>query len=182
MNPDELMQAAIAEAYASAPLDDGIILYTLEFLHPTFDTPARVVSWPITGNEAERFSLKLEPTAPQDADSFVDFIAVPFDLTKPAQEENAPGEFTLKLENAGPILSEYLQKAVQQRDPVRMIFREYLKHIPEYPQLVYTDFSIARASVKSGSVEGTASMIDWLLRPYGRVYLPGDLPGLVRGR
>ena len=182
MPDDDLMQKAIAEAYASAPVDEGIILYTIEFLHPTFDVPARVVRWPITQNEPQKFSLKLENTAPENADEFVDFMAVPFEVTLPAQEDNAPGEFTIKIDNVGHILTEHLTGAVRQRDPVRMIFREYMKHIPEYPQLVYTDFSIVKATVSNNSVEATASMIDWLLRPYGRVYLPGDFPGLVRGR
>lgn len=179
---DNIMDLAIAEAYASCPVDDGVILYTLEFLHPTLEQPARVVRWPVTSNEPEKFSLKLEDTAPANPGEWVDFIAVPFEVTVPSQEENAPGEFAIKIENVGHILTETLQSAVRQREPVKIVFREYMKNMPDQPQLVYTDFSISKATVNLNGVEATASMIDWLLRPYGRIYTPTDFPGLVRGR
>jgi len=179
---DKLMEQAIAEAYASCPVDDSIILYTLEFLHSTLEQPARVVRWPVTSNEPEKFSLKLEAEAPVNPEEFVDFIAVPFEVTIPSQEENAPGEFKIRIENVGAILTEALQSAVRQREPVKIIFREYLKSMPEAPQIVYSDFSIARATVNNNSVEATAGMIDWLLRPCGKIYTPTEFPGLVRGR
>jgi hypothetical protein len=182
MTDDDLMQAAIADAYASCSLDEGVILYTLEFLHPTFDKPARVVRWPVTSNEIQTFSLKLEPEAPANPGEFVDFIHAPFEVTIPAQEENAPGEFTIKIEHVGHLLSRDLLSAVRQREPLRMIFREYLKNMPETPQLIYTDFSIAAVTVSNNAVEGTATMIDWLKRVYGRIYTPSEFPGLVRGR
>ena len=138
---DKLMQLAIAEAYASCPVDDGIILYTLEFLHPTFDQPARVVRWPVTDNEPEKFSLKLEPTAPANPNEYVDFMGVPFEVTPPAQEENAPGEIKIRIENVGPMLTESLLSAVRQRDPVRIVFREYMKSVPEYPLSCRKDLS-----------------------------------------
>ena len=182
MTDEELMKTAIAEAYASCPIDDGIILSTLEFLHPEFDKPARVVCWPVTGNEPEKFRLQLESTAPANPGEWVEYLGVPFEVTIPSQEENAPGQFTIKIANVGHILSESLMAATKQRDPVRMIYREYMQTMPDTPQLIYTDFTIAKASVTENSVEGTATMIDWLLRSTGRKYLPGDFPGLVRGR
>jgi hypothetical protein len=103
-------------------------------------------------------------------------------VTLPAQEENAPGEFKIKVENIGHIMSRHLIAAVKQRDPIRMVFREYLKTMPEAPQLVYTDFSISKATVCNNAVEGTATMINWLLKVYGRIYTPSEFPGLVRGR
>jgi len=180
--PDDLMERAIAEAYASCPVDEGVILYTLEFLHSTLDEPARIVRWPVTGNDLEKFSLRLEAEAPKNPGEYVDFVAVPFEVTVPAQEENAPGEFRIKIENVGPILTETLIAAVRQREPARIVFREYLKSMPEVPQLVYTDFSIAKVSVNNNAVEATASMIDWLRQIYGKTYTPTEFPGLVRGR
>jgi hypothetical protein len=182
MPDDALMTAAFDEAYASCPVDDAIILYTLEFLHPTFDQPARIVRWPVTTNEIQTFSLRLEPEAPANPNEFVDFVHAPFEVTLPSQEENAPGEFTLKIEHIGHLLSPSLLSAVRQREPIRMIFREYLKTMPEVPQLIYTDFSIAAVTVNNNAVEGTATMIDWLKRVYGRIYTPSEFPGLVRGR
>ena len=181
MTPDEFMKTAMAEAFASCPADE-IVLYTVEFRHPTFDVPARVVCWPITDNDPTKFKLRLESTAPENPNEIVEFIGLPFNLTFPAQEENAPGQFVLRMENVGSVLSGDLLSAVKQREPVRVIFREYLKHIPEYPQSVYVDFSIAEATVSNNNVEGTATMIDWLLRRGGRKYYPSDFPGLVRGR
>ena len=182
MTPEERAKLAYEEAYASAPVDEGVILYTLEFLHPTFDVPARVVRWPVTSNERQVFSLKLEPEAPINPGEFAEFTHAPFELTLPAQEENAPGEFKIKIDHIGHLLTEDLKSAVRQREPIRIIFREYMKHIPEVPQLVYTDFSISTVTVYQNSIEGTATMIDWLLRVYGRIYTPQDWPGLVRGR
>jgi len=187
MSDEDLMKKAIDEAYsvaaASAPVEGAIILYTLEFLHPTFDKPARIVRWPVTSNEIQTFSLKLEPEAPtEDRGKFVDFICAPFEVTLPAQEENAPGEFKIKVDHVGHLLSENLKSAVQQREPIRMVFREYLKHMPETPQLIYTDFSISSVKVVNNAVEGTATMIDWLLRGIDGIYTPSGFPGLVRGR
>ena len=179
---DNLMDLAIAEAYASCPVDDGVILYTLEFLHSTLEQPGRIVRWPVTSNELEKFSLCLEADAPLNAGEYVNFVAVPFEVTIPAQEENAPGEFKIKIENIGPVITETLISAVKQREPARIIFREYLKSMPENPQIVYTDFSIAKVTVNNNGIEATASMIDWLLRPYGKIYTPTGFPGLVRGR
>jgi hypothetical protein len=179
---DALMKAAIAEAYASCPLEDAVILYTLEFLHPAFDKPARIARWPVTSNEMRNFSLRLEHEAPANPGEYVDFIHVPFEVTIPAQEENAPGEFKIKVEHIGQLLSEHLIAAVRQREPIRMIFREYLKSMPEVPQLVYTDFALSAVTVSNNAVEGTATMIDWLKRVYGRIYTPSEFPGLVRGR
>ena len=176
------MDTAIAEAYAACPVDEGVILYTLEFLHPTLEQPGRIVRWPVTSNELEKFTLRLEDTAPANPGEWVDFVAVPFEVTVPAQEEHAPGEFKIKIENVGHILTEVLASAVRQREPARIIFREYLKNMPESPQIVYMDFSISKATVNSNGVEATASMIDWLLRPYGKIYTPTEFPGLVRGR
>lgn len=182
MNADELMNSAIAEAYASCSMDDGVPLYTIEFNHPTFDTPARIVRWPVLSNEVQHFTLKLEDTAPSNPGEYVDFLHAPFEVTLPAQEENAPGEFQIRIENIGHIISTYLKDAVSQRTPIQMIFREYLKNIPEEPQLVYTDFSISKVTVSNNNIEATATMIDWLLKVYGRIYTPSEFPGLVRTR
>ena len=51
---ENLMDKAIAEAYASCPVDEAVILYTLEFIHESFEAPARVVRWPVTSNEIQR--------------------------------------------------------------------------------------------------------------------------------
>lgn len=177
----KLWDEAIAEAYASCKVD-SIILDTLEFIHPTLEFPGRIVRWPVTSNDMQVFSLKLEDTAPTNPGEFVDFIAVPFEVTIPSQEENAPGEFTIKIDNIGNVITKALQSAVRQREPIKIIFRQYLKDRPESPNMVYTDFSIAKATVTMNSVEATASMVDWLLRPYGRIYTPSEFPGLVRGR
>jgi hypothetical protein len=185
---DALMNAAMAEAYASCPLEEAVILHTLEFVHPTFvdaagaDTPVRIVRWPVTGNDIQTFSLKLEDEAPKNPGEYVDFIHAPFEVTIPAQEEHAPGEFKIRVEHVGHLLSASLLSAVRQRDPICMIFREYLKSMPEAPQIIYTDFMLSAVTVSNNAVEGTATMIDWLTRIYGRIYTPSEFPGLVRGR
>ena len=40
--PDPALSAALAEAYAAAPIDQ-VILHTLEIWHPAFSVPIRVV-------------------------------------------------------------------------------------------------------------------------------------------
>lgn len=182
MDADDLLNSAIAEAYASAASNAGPILYTLEFLHPAFEIPARVARWPVLGNEPERFKLRLEDDAPADAGQWVEFIACPFEVTPPAQEESAPGEFKIKIEHVGHLLAEHLEAAVRQRDPIRMVFREFLKNRPADPQLIYADYTIVRATVTENAVEATAPLCDWLTRLYGRVYTPDEWPGVRGGR
>lgn len=177
-----LMEKAIAEAYASCKTDMGVVLFTLELYHTNLRESSRAVRWPISSNEPQYMKLGLEDNAPNDAGKVVDFLCLPFEVTIPAQEENAPGEFNIVIENVGSSLTEAMRAAVAGRDTVKMIFREYLQGMPEKPQVVYSDFSISKVSVSAGKVEATASMLDWLLRPYGKLYTPTEFPGLVRGR
>ena len=63
---------------------------------------------------------------------------------------------------------------------IRIVYREYVKDIPDEPQFVYADYSLSEIKVRDGDVEGTATMLEWLLKKAGRKYKPSDFRN--RGR
>ena len=76
--PDPTLNAAIAEAYASAP-SDIVILHTLELRHPDFtDGEGQPIAVRLVRDHQD-LSAKLEDTAPLNPDEYVPFIAMGFD-------------------------------------------------------------------------------------------------------
>ena len=74
---DPLLEKALAEADASAP-QDRISLHALEVNHYTFTDPVRVIRWPVTGPEPDRFHCLLEGDAPYNPNQIVEYIGAPF--------------------------------------------------------------------------------------------------------
>ena len=182
MNTDTLLAQAIAEAYASAP-QDVIVLHSLEIHHKTFTTPIRAVRWPVTGEEPEKFRLRLESDAPRDKGKTVEFIGVPFDITLPEKNTESPGQFELRLDYVGDTLDEYLENAALGGAPITAIYREYVKdRESEGPAAVWPGITLTSPRLQGQTLVMDGSVLDWMQRPFGRLYLPSDYPGLVAGR
>ena len=104
---NELLQKAIAEAYASAPVEVQM-LHTLELNHKSFTQPARVARWPLEP-EPRRFMLRLEDDAAYDPGALAEFIGLPFDISLPEKSENTPGEVNLRICGVGDYFDEDLE-------------------------------------------------------------------------
>ena len=178
----ELIQQAIEEAYASAP-QDVVVLDTLEVLHPTFTTPIRIVRWPITAEEPERFQLKLEDSAPVDAGDTVEFIGAPFELTLPEKHAENPGTFTIRVDGIDDQLDEYMKNAALDGGKITAIYREYVKgqeHLG--PGAVWSGIELVSPRLEGMTFVIEGAVLNWMFRPFGRIYRPIDYPALVVGR
>lgn len=106
---NDLLQKAVAEAYASAPVEVQM-LHTLELNHKSFTQPARVARWPLEP-EPRRFMLRLEDDAAYDPGALAEFIGLPFDISLPEKSENTPGEVTCAFAGVGDYFDEDLEAA-----------------------------------------------------------------------
>lgn len=106
---NDLLQKAVAEAYASAPVEVQM-LHTLELNHKSFTQPARVARWPLEP-EPRRFMLRLEDDAAYDPGALAEFIGLPFDISLPEKSENTPGEVNLRICGVGDYFDEDLEAA-----------------------------------------------------------------------
>lgn len=171
---DQLTEA-IEEAYASAP-EGEVILHTLEFAHPSFTNPIRVVL------DAKDFQGRLEADAPNDPDGFVTFIRFAFELQLPETQSNSLPELVIRLDNVSYEIEDAMAQAVASPHKITVIYRPYLESDPQTPQwdppMILTihhveadDFTVtARASYGDSSNKSFPS----------ELYTDTRFPGLIR--
>ena len=99
--PDFTLDAALKEAYASAPSTD-VIMHTLEIRHPDFTAPIRVV------RDHADFNATLEADAPENPSEEVTFIGMAFDFILPEVQRSASPEIEISIDNASGELIAYL--------------------------------------------------------------------------
>lgn len=117
--PDPALSAALAEAYASAPVDD-VILHTIELHHPAFAVPIRVV------RDRVGLDARLEATAPRDAGTVVTFVAYAFDLMPPDQTTTGAPHCVLEIDNVSREILVQVRAAVGTSEKIEVIYRAYL--------------------------------------------------------
>ena len=117
--PDPALSAAIAEAYASAPVDQ-VILHTVELHHPVFAVPIRVV------RDRVALEARLEAGAPRDPGAVVTFVPYAFDLTPPDQITSGAPQCVLEIDNISREILVQVRAAIQAAVPVELIYRAYL--------------------------------------------------------
>jgi hypothetical protein len=177
-----LLDQAIAEAYASAP-QDTIVLHTLEINHHTLTTPIRVVRWPVLDNDPTVFHCKLEADAPYDPGEVVDFIGLPLEIVSPAQSTDNPGSFQIRVDNVGDTLDEYLENAALSGGKITAIYRKFLKGSEgDGPRSVWPGIQISSPRMEGQTLVVSGAVLDWMQRPFGRLYAPARYPQLVRSR
>ena len=179
---DPLAEQALAEAYACAP-QDVIVLHSLEVNHFTFTEPVRVIRWPVTGPEPERFICLLEDDAPYDPARAVTFIGAPFEVTLPEKSTESIGQFTIRIDNVGDLLDEYLENAAMSGGKITAIYREFLKgQEMDGPASVWAGITLHSPRMEGQTLFMDGAMLDWVFRAHGEVYKPEDYPGIVAGR
>lgn len=126
--PNTLTEA-IEEAYATAPAGQ-VILHTLEFRHPSFTTPLRVV------HDQQDFVGTLEPTAPINPSEAVTFTAFAFDFVPPDVDSSGSlPEVTIAIDNVSREILGYMDLAANSADLIEMTYRPYLSTDPSEPQM-----------------------------------------------
>lgn len=175
------LEEAIAEAYASAP-DDVIVYDAMEIDHPSFSVPARVVNWPIIGQEPEKFSFLHEDDAPIDPGKTVEYIGVPYQLIPPESSNNSAGIFQIQISLHGDF-DTYLEAAATTPGVIRANYRQYIKgREQEGPAVSWIDLTITSPRREGGKIIADAAILTWAAEPYGDLYLPINYPALVSGR
>ena len=201
--PDPSLSEAIREAYATAP-SDSIILHTLEFRHPDFSAPVRVVrnfpdeaTWlaqdasgvqaVLDGMEAparEHVGLvaRMEDDAPADAGDLVAFIAMAFDFDLPDVDTVPMPELRLIMDNVGRDLSRELDAAAVSQSPTTVTYRAYLSTDIEQhqndPPLTLTLYDVKATTFR---VTGRARITDIGNKPFpSELYTAKRFPNLAR--
>lgn len=172
--PDPLISAALAEAYALAPVDQ-IVYFTLEIWHEDFTVPIRVV------RDYDPLDARLEATAPRDAGDVVTFTAYAFDFVPPEQTSDGVPEAIIEIDNVSAEIQAQLDLAAQSASPVSIIFRVYLSDAlddgPENdPPPVLEVSSISCTPLRVRSTAGFPNLLD--KRFPGRDYAIDEWPGL----
>jgi len=175
------LEEAIAEAYASAP-DDDVVYDALEIDHPAFIAPARVVNWPVTGPEPERFMFLHEETAILAPGQVVEYIGIPFSVIPPESSNANAGVFQIQISLIDDF-DKYLEEAALSTGIIKATYRQYIKGRElEGPAVDWQDLTITSPRREGGMIIADAAVLTWANEPYGELYLPGRYPALVSGR
>lgn len=175
------LHEAITEAWASAP-DSVITLDCLEIDHHEFTEPLRVVRWPVTGPELERFFLKHEDNAPLDPGQIVEYAGFPWEITMPESSTNARGAFNIRVALYNDF-DKYLEAAAMGGGIIRATYRQYIKgREAEGPAVVWPGIEILSPRREGGSIIADGGILRFMSKPYGNIYLPHEYPALVMGR
>lgn len=124
---DATLSQAIEEAYATAPAGE-VILHTLEFRHPDFTEPLRVVR-----DKADLLAT-LESTAPVDPSTQVTFVGYAFDLQLPEVSTGTSPEVTISIDNVSTEILTYMDLAANSDDLIEVTYRSFLSSDTSAPQ------------------------------------------------
>lgn len=126
--PDASLSEALQEAYATAPAGE-VVLHTLEFRHPNFTTPLRVV------RDYADLSATLEATAPENPSEVVTFVQFAFDLELPDVTSGSSPELLLTIDNVNRDILTYIDLAANSQDLIEVTYRPYLITDTSAPQM-----------------------------------------------
>lgn len=173
--PDPSLSEAIQEAYASAPVDE-VIYDTLEFRHPDWAAPIRVV------RDRPNLDATLEADAPLNPGEVVTFIGFAFDLDRPEQSDSASPQVTITIDNAALEIEDALNLAILSTVPVEVTYRAYLASDTTLPaNNPPLTFTLARAPATQTQIQATAFLGDFGNRRFPfEQYTTTRFPGLVR--
>jgi hypothetical protein len=174
--PNAALSEAIREAYASAPTD-VVTFHTLEFRHPAFDRPLRVV-----GNH-EDIVATLEDGAPQNAGEAVTFQAYAFRAELPKVSDEGVPEMTIQIDNVSMEIQRNIALAAVGGQKVEMTYRPFLSNdLAGGPQMD-PPLTITVANIKADAFTVTArvAMTDLVNRQFpNEDFTAARFPGLVR--
>jgi hypothetical protein len=147
------MSEALAQAYASASEDDPI-LECLEFYHSALTETVRIV------NDHSPLTAKLETSAPRNANQFVMFTPVRFEMALPSESISSKiPEISVTVGNSSLILSNYIEKIASSFEKIQMVYRYYMQSDLNIPAInpPYS-FNVTSVSANSNSVSIRANM------------------------
>jgi hypothetical protein len=175
------LQEAMEEAYATVGSPD-IPLHAMEVNHPYFTQPLRVIRWPVTGPEPDKFICLHEDNADLNPNQYVDYYGFPFELYTPESSQNTEGTFKFKV-NLFNNFDEHLLQAAMNPGIISATYRQYIKGRElEGPAVVWSDIQISSPRREGADIIADGTILRWMKKPFGKLYLPIDYPALVVGR
>lgn len=165
---NDALQAAIKEAYATAPSNIAY-LETLEISHPSVPTPVYIVRDRVGHN------LTLEDT------SVKAFEPCPFRLSLPASGDNGLQELLLSIENVDRRIGDFLEAAKESIEPITVKYRPYLSTDPTTPQLnPPLVLSLTDVTVNQVEASGRATFADIINKKFPTaLYTRARFPSLA---
>lgn len=172
--PDNSLSEAIKEAYATAPSGD-IILHTLEFRHPDFTQPLRVV------RDRQDLNATLEATAPENPSEEVTFVQFAFELELPDVTTGSSPELLLTMDNVSRDVMTYLDLAANSADLIEITYRPYLSTDTSEPQMnPPLTMTVKEVEADIFRITARCGFGDFANRPFPRdVYDLSRFPGLL---
>ncbi|HEV7278388.1 MAG TPA: DUF1833 family protein [Devosiaceae bacterium] len=182
--------AALAEAYASAPVDEYVV-HTLELLHPQFvDAEDNADSIRVALDD-RAWDLTYEADAPLFAGQTKTFVPLAMQLSLPEQSESSFGSLKITLDNVPRSIWPKLQAAARVRASAQVIYREWVAlrdtETGVYatsgpPDMIINQLTMRVVSVSVLRLEGTATFVDLLNKGFPRRSFSRDgFPGLFGG-
>ena len=127
--PNDVLQQAIMEAYASSP-SDVLIYHTLDIKHPDFMDDNRN---PITIFLVQGFH---NITAKLETGKDVEFQAMCFNIELPPVDTSAVPEITIEIDNVSREIGKHLDNAASSQYKTELVYRPYLSTDLTTPQMI----------------------------------------------
>lgn len=174
---------AIAEAYASAPLDD-INIDTIELYHPNFiDEEGRPTAVRVALGYDD-WVLKLENEAILNAGQYVTFLGCEFTFSMPEFSDDSSPSIQITISNVSREIARYLELAQSSLavDPIKLTYRPYLASDTSKPQMdPPIIMELSDVDVDAFQATGTATLQDIHNAAFpNNVYDYKRFPGLKR--
>ncbi len=173
--PDTSLSQAIKEAYAAAP-SDVVTLHTLEFRHPAFTQPLRVILDHID------HTCTLEEGAPEDPGAAVLFVGYAFDIVLPTVDAGAAPEVVITIDNVSMEIEDSINAALATTDKVQVTYRPYLSTDLTAPQMKPPmTLTISNITADRYRLSARAQLGDYANKAFpGESYSATRFPGLVQ--
>jgi hypothetical protein len=113
----------------------------------------------------------------------VEYFGAPFEVVPPEKETENIVTFSLRVDNIGDLLDEYLENAALFGGKITAIYREFLKGQElDGPASVWPGITLQSPRMEGQTLIMDGAVLDWVFRKFGPLYLPGNYPGIIAGR
>ena len=183
----DIWNAAIKEAYASAPADEYTIS-TLELIHPQFvDFGGNQDSIRVVLDE-RAWDLQYEDGAPLFGGQVKRFDPLAMEIRLPEQTESNFGTLEITLDNVPRSIWPYLQRAAKVRASAMVIFRQWVGErdlvsgvysVSGPPDMIIDQLTMKVVKATQLQLTGSAGFVDLLNKTFPRRTFDRDsFPGL----
>lgn len=173
--PDLTLEEALKEAYAVAP--NNLIVYdTLEFRHPEWAAPIRVV------RDFANLVATLESDAPLNPGESVTFTGFAFDMARPEINPDSAPEVSITIDNVSLEIEDALLQTVTSVYPIEVTYRPYLSSNLLMPAMnPPMTLVLQQVQASSSRITATARLGDFANKKFpSQEYTARRFPGLVR--